>query len=265
MGLLWGISGKGDGDFAKLNSCFPPSWQTQDPAKEAPAADEPKSSWTIMLDVIGTLVDFVCKFKEDIKKLIKEKDKKFARKYQYRMLVQAKMSKMARYRRTKAFWDDLKALAASTLKTVKSWAAATWKAVTAFGSSFVAHVLTMYNTVKQKIKAILNSDFIQTLLKMGTCMEGIKDMVKAIKDVVKGAIDKAKTLSLIISTSNIPLLIKLFIDLMCNFTKFREAFNYLADGIAQSEVNKKYALFGRFFGRLASALTTKRHRHYRLN
>jgi hypothetical protein len=266
IGILWGITGKEDKDFATIVKCLPAEWQAADPkpVPEENAPAEPKSVLTEILDGVENVIDFVCNWKDKIKDLFSRRIRRQQRRNKYRMLVQTASSRMARYRRTLGWWADIKNKVKAALGKAISWAKARWEDIKSFAGDFITNIKSLWNQAKAKAKAFLNSTFVQTVQKIYTCVMAAKDIVKALIDIVKGAIEKVGLIATIVG-GNVVGLAKLFIDLICNFGDFRAAISNLIDGINEPDTLKKYGLFGRFIGRFTKALTTKKMRRYRLN
>jgi methyl-accepting chemotaxis protein len=265
IGILWGISGKSEKDFEKTMSCLPTEWQAADPkpVAEESKKSEPKSTWTKILDGVQEVIGFVCNWKKNIKDLFGKRIRRQQRRNKYRMLVQTYSSRMARYRRALGWWDDIKNAAKKALGAVTDWAKAKWEDLKNFGNDFIKNIALFWDNLKAKVVAFLNSDFVKFIKKFYECVMAAKGIVEAIVKVIKATVERVTQIATI-AAGNLPELAKLFVDLICNFKDFREAINNLIDGIEEKETNKKYGLYGRFFGIFFKALTAKKMRRFRL-
>jgi methyl-accepting chemotaxis protein len=265
IGILWGISGKSEKDFEKTMSCLPTEWQAADPkpVAEESKKSEPKSTWTKILDGVQEVIGFVCNWKKNIKDLFGKRIRRQQRRNKYRMLVQTHSSRMARYRRALGWWDDIKNAAKNALGAVTDWAKAKWEDLKNFGNDFIKNIALFWDNLKAKVVAFLNSDFVKFIKKFYECVMAAKGIVEAIVKVIKATVERVTQIATI-AAGNLPELAKLFVDLICNFKDFREAINNLIDGIEEKETNKKYGLYGRFFGIFFKALTAKKMRRFRL-
>jgi methyl-accepting chemotaxis protein len=264
IGILWGISGKSEKDFEKTMSCLPTEWQAADPkpVAEESKKSEPKSTWTKILDGVQEVIGFVCNWKKNIKDLFGKRIRRQQRRNKYRMLVQTYSSRMARYRRALGWWDDIKNAAKKALGAVTDWAKAKWEDLKNFGNDFIKNIALFWDNLKAKVVAFLNSDFVKFIKKFYECVMAAKGIVEAIVKVIKATVERVTQIATI-AAGNLPELAKLFVDLICNFKDFREAINNLIDGIEEKETNKKYGLYGRFFGIFFKALTAKKMRRFR--
>jgi len=253
VGLLWGITGKDEGEFASLMKCLPANWQAVDPVavpEETKKADQNETSvWMTIIEGVGKVIDFVCQWKDKIKDQFVKKDRLLMRRQRMMMRTHLK-------RYTWSFgewWKQVKEEATQILKEVKSWVAAKWEQVKKFGREIVDNLVIFWEHTKAKVKAFINSPFVQTVLQIKTCITGAKDLVKALVDMVKGVIDKVKAIGLI-AAGDMTELAKLVVDLICNYNDFVDAFKSLYNGIIEPNSLKKFGHFGRFLGRLAKAI-----------
>jgi hypothetical protein len=262
IGILWGVTSKEAKDFAAVNQCFPTAWQAADPSPalaEESAAAEPKSTFTQILDGVEKVISFICNFKDNLKSLFSRRVRRMMRRQKYRMFVE---TRMVRYSKALGFWSDIVATARSALGTAASWVAKAWNDVKTFGGQIIENVKMFWDQLKAKIKAFINSDFVTKAKAIVTCLAALGTVVKAVYDIVKGIIERVASIATIFA-GNLVALAKLFIDLICNFGDFREAFTNLADGLHETNQNKKYGFIGRFIGKLVKALTTKKLRKLR--
>jgi methyl-accepting chemotaxis protein len=263
--IVWAATGAKEEEFAKLKQCLPSQWLEADNQSISGevAATQPKSTWTRILDGIQTLIEFVCRWKDNIVKLFARRTRRQQRRNKYRMLVQTYSSRMARYRRALGWWDDIKNAAKKALGAVTDWAKAKWEDLKNFGNDFIKNIALFWDNLKAKVVAFLNSDFVKFIKKFYECVMAAKGIVEAIVKVIKATVERVTQIATI-AAGNLPELAKLFVDLICNFKDFREAINNLIDGIEEKETNKKYGLYGRFFGIFFKALTAKKMRRFRL-
>jgi hypothetical protein len=265
FGILFGVSGKQDKDFERIRYCLPYQFQPPDhkPVDGENLQTEPKPFWSLMLDGVQYILEFVCHWKNDIVKMFTSRFRRQQRRKKYRMLVQTYSSRMARYRRALGWWDDIKNAAKKALGAVTDWAKAKWEDLKNFGNDFIKNIALFWDNLKAKVVAFLNSDFVKFIKKFYECVMAAKGIVEAIVKVIKATVERVTQIATI-AAGNLPELAKLFVDLICNFKDFREAINNLIDGIEEKETNKKYGLYGRFFGIFFKALTAKKMRRFRL-
>jgi phage-related protein len=254
------MTDKEDKEIAKINACLPKEWGMADntQAAEDKAAAEPKSTWTTILDGVEKVISFVCNFKDNIKSLFARRVRRQMRRNKYRMFVQ---TKMARYRKSMWFWDGIVKAVSDTFGAVVDWAKKKWDEVKKFASEVVTNLKMFWENLKAKVKAFLNSDFVKFVKQVYDCASKLKDVATAFIAVIKGAVERVGQIATI-AAGNIPALAKLLIDLICNFSDFRAAFNYLADAVNDKNVLTRYSGYGKFFGKLLKALTTKLRRYY---
>jgi len=192
---------------------------------------------------------------------------------------------MRRYRRSIGWWSSIvksvkkaaKAVgnaASNAYKAVKktvvnaanavaNWAGKAWNAVKEFGMKIVNNLRIFWDKMVNKISTFLHGDFIQKLMGMKACFDEIKGVADSVIAVFKGAIERVTQIAQIVS-GNLAELANLFIELVCNFAIFRQAFTNLARALNEKDTLKKWNMFGQFFGKLAKGLTNKKRRHYRI-
>jgi hypothetical protein len=276
-GLLVAVTGSEE-NVKKLNTCLPKSWAIADTADPKTDKEEEKTTATKVLDVLSEVIKFVCKFKDNIKKLFDKKMKLYNKKLF--------LLKMERYKKNgwsiggliKSAGDKVSSAVSKTanfvgnavdkginavaggLKQLADWAKKGWNELTELAGAAVKKITEMYVWIKTKIEAILNNELVKNILQIVECAKEAKEAMKAVYDVIKGIYDKVTT---IVSGGFIGLG-KVFVDLICNFDIFRQSVNALIKGVGEKDILKKYNNYGQFIGFLIKALGSKRLRLMKL-
>jgi hypothetical protein len=267
-GFMMGVGNIDEKGVASLNKCIPATWAVANAAPDGAndkADGGAKSLLTTVLNYIEKIVDFVCKFKKNLVDMLK--DKKFLR-YQRLFMENEKAS----IEKMQGFWEtihdkardafnkakDTVGKVVTTVKTgaetVGKWLNKTWADLKAFGSEVLQNLISWWSAFKLRAKAIFTpiKDAIVTLY---NCIKVGQGIVQGIIAVVKGIADKIQKITRVAAGDMIALA-EIFIDLVCNFGRFRSAFTALASGISEAAIPKKYNYYGIFGGHLLAALTT---------
>jgi phage-related protein len=267
-GVLMGVGDIDDKGTLSLNKCLPTTWAVDNAAKEGAtdnADANAKSTLTSVLDFIEKVVDFVCKFKDKFVDLIK--GKRF-RRFQ-RLFFQNERTEI---QKMLSWWNDILNVAKTVynaakdtvgkvvttvvngIETVGKWINKKWDDLKAFASQCVDNLVAWWTAFKTRAVAIF-TQIKNAVVTIYNCVKVAKDIVKGIIDVVKGVADKIAKITRI-AAGDLIALAEVFIDLFCNFGRFRKAFSALASGIENADVLKKYNFYGQFAGHLIAALTT---------
>ena len=254
VGMLAGLANLSDSDVANLNKCVPSAWQAVDTsagANDSPAGQS-KSTWTTILDGLEKIINIVCKFKDQIKKMLVGRIRRQVKRYQYKMLLQKSMN---RYKKAVGWFDSIK-------NGVAGVANAAWNAVKGTAENFVKNARVFIDAVRQKVTAFLNSDFVAKIKLFYECVQNAKSAAKNVIDAIKRLFELVKKISLIVGGDMVTLG-KLIVDLICNFSLFRKAFTYLADSFSTNETVKKYSLIGKFIGTFLNAVAVRRNKKHK--
>jgi len=227
-----------DNDLKTLCTCLKGlGLEKEDKAQEAvdKKADEPKSTLTKVLDVIQQSINLICKFKDQIVKLIT--GKRFRRSMKLFLENQ------------EGFWDDLTNLASSTLNGLKALgdvASKKWDEVTNWAKSLVGSWKGHFELFGEKNKALFKK-FMEIYNTVKACYSTIKTGVKLVSDFLAKVTEKAAEIAKIVA-GDLLAIGGFFVNLMCQFEIFREAINALVDASAEADTMKKYELYGTFAG-----------------
>jgi hypothetical protein len=258
VGMLVGLADLSDSEVAKMSQCLPSEWQAADStgeeSKGASSSGQSSSDWTTILDGLEKIIGIVCKFKEQIKKMVTGRIRRYVMKYQYKMLLQKSMS---RYKKAVGFFDSIK-------KGVSNLADIGFNAIKGTASVFVKNVKVFIDTIRQKFTAFLKSDLIQKIKLFYECIQNARSAGKKVIDAIKRLIELAKKIMTIIGGDMVALG-KLIIDLICNFPMFRKAFTYLSKSLNTQDQLIQYSLIGKFIGTfLNAAAVRRRNKHKKL-
>jgi len=225
------------------------------------------------LDVVSKVINFACKFKDTIVGLLTKKMKRFYRRQQMRMnFVEYRshnrgMKNFKYYRRWfgSKFLKKVKNIAKKvTTKVVQGvkkaggflggLAKKAINAVKDIALKIVKELKDIFSSFVAKIKQIINNPVLQRIIKIIKCSKEFVGHIKNIISIIKGIISRVKDVVTAISTQTYVGLVKVLIDLICNFDHFRAAIEYLVSAVKEKDTLKKYIGFGKFFGKLLYAL-----------
>jgi len=239
-GALVGMAGA-EKDIKDINECLPDNWKIENKKEEKPQSKDDASTFTKALDILEKVIKFVCKFKEKIKSLFSRKLKRMNKK----VFLQ-------RYKSGKNFFDDI----ADGISNIGNMITQTWEQVKDFGSKVVSDITAFYTKIKATIAAVLDNEFVKAVMKIVDCVKLAKKEALAIYKVIQGIGEKFT----MIAAGGFVGLGKVFVDLICNFDKFRKAVGSIVDGINEADVPTKYYKYGFGLGTLVNALGTKKFR-----
>jgi len=271
--LLYGIlAGMTGNDVAgQVNQCLPEEWKGPDDSLAGgdPAGGSGESA-TIktILDAISKVINTVCQFKEDIKKLFDKKLKLYNRK----LFLQ----KMEKYKK-RGFGSSFKKAAGSISKAASSAAKTVVNTAKKAGNAVASAAKAGFDAVKNlalkiidkvkalfaKIKALIEklvTEIIPKVEKMITCLQALGADAQQVVTIMKGIYDKITT---IISGGGAGLA-KVFVDLVCQFDTFRQAVETLITAIKEPDTMKKFNGYGRFTGLVLKAIGSKRFRKMKM-
>jgi len=267
------LSGATAKDLEVINTCIPADWQLKDNSDVSGATKAESDTMKGVLDTIEKVVTFVCKFKEDIKKLFDKKMMYFYKKQFLQRTVTVKKDLIGAIgdfasgviSDVSKTWDDVVAIANSAIddavKAVGDFASKAWKDVTSVGDLITKKIKEIFIYIRKKIlKPIMNNEYVKKLLTLYECAKKIGDKAK----VIYGHIEKIHNkITTVIATGGVGFA-KVFVDLVCNFKVFRQAADFLVLGFKETDIPKKFYLYGQFAGTLIKGLSGKRLRLMKL-
>jgi len=200
------------------------------------------------------VVEFVCQYKEQMLAFVTRRLRRMARRNKYRMFVEGKIA------RSHGIFSNIFNSIKDKFNKVKSWVGQKWEVAKEFASGVFGNIKPMYDQLKSKVTAFFSEDFSGKIAKIQECVQTNKGIPSAIRDAVKGIKTRITNVYNIIKGKQWKELARLFISTVCS-PSFKEAFTYLADGLSQSDLPKKYGLFGRFLGKILVGAPARRYRH----
>ena len=155
-------------------------------------------------------------------------------------------------------FEHVKGLALSAA----DWAKKRWDEVVSFATGIVSKLKTFYSNAVNTVKTFFSGDLVGKIKKIVECAMGLTKLLKGLFDVIKGIKNKITLISRI-AAQDYTALAQLIIDLICNFSLFRQAFTFLIDGIHEKDTIKKFSLIGKFLGTGFRALVVRRLKHHK--
>jgi len=261
MGVAWSLTGKPEADFAAINACLPTEWKAADntPVEEESAPSESRSAWSTIIEGGMKVVDYVCTYKEQMLSFIMRRLRRLARRNKYRMFYEGKIT-----RRNHGWfgdaWGSVKNAAGVVFNKVKSWANTAWDTAKSVASGVFSGIKPMYDQVKSKVTAFFSEDFQGKVAAIQQCVQDNRKLPGGLKDAMLSIKTRVQNVYNIVKQGQWKELARLFVNIVCD-PSFKQAFTFLADGLSQSNLPKKYALFGKFLGKLLIGAPTRRYRH----
>jgi hypothetical protein len=252
-GTIVQLAGISQSDVKTFNTCVPDGWRVADSSKSSEESQaestEQKSVWTEILDGVQKVLEFICKFKDNIKKLFTRKMRRLNRKNNYRMFMQ-------RYSRSRGWWSNVTNKVKSVFGSVADLIKKTWDKVTGFAGEVVTNLRTFYQNIRRVVTYLTSPDFKAKVQLFMSCVMVGKGLVMGLIGFVKGAIVRIQ--GMIAAGAAPPIIAGYVIDFICKFPDFRVAIGFLIDGIKNPDTLQKFFLIGQFLGKLAKTILNKR-------
>ena len=239
-----------------LNECIPNKWKfpnnNQDGTSDGADA-EGKTEIKAILKKVNLVTEFMCKFKEKFVKLfptIGNPATKKKRKIFLQIKLSAKQNKMV-----EKFWSNIKvnlkntwkkAKIKGTIATALDWSKVTWNKCVKFAGRLAKNLMTFWSNFKLRAPKYFKI-VDEKLEKISTCYGKYKLAIVSIKTLFLAMVKRSPEIKEIVN-GDIGALSKLFINLLCNLTIFKRAFNSLAESLTKNDNLKKYELYGVFTG-----------------
>jgi hypothetical protein len=238
--------------FAKVEG--KPTKQEEDDAKNAKDDKDgikteienkaDKSTFDKVLDIIEGVLNFVCKFKDNIKKLFtkKKEEETKKRRNRHRLFV----TKSSKYLMSTAnFWEDVTGF----FKKIGDYVKEAWSKVVDVAKWVWDKIKENVDKAIAWVKGIIASPFVQKIITIVNCVTSNMNTINQLISTIKGI-----TAKIIVLATGIPGIIAVFIDLLCNLNKFREAFTYLDTAKAEKDPLIGWKNYGFFIGKLFYAI-----------
>jgi len=229
---------------ASYKECFPSGYT---PANvDDDKSPNKNSSWiTTILDGLSSVVTFLCKFKNQISKLIGGLFK--------RNFMEIRMRRV-----TKNVWNTLK----TDLSKIKNWVSDQWektKPIRDFGQELANDVKDFFKDIKNKIISIFPPQFQEFIHKFSDC-GGVNAAKKAFGNsvsLVKGIVDKVQKIARAANGDPVAIA-SLIIGIICQFKLFQQGWNHFKTAWNTADIPTKYNYYGRAFGVWFNAIATSK-------
>jgi len=297
LGLLFGLAGVAN-DVSSLNECIPQDWRAVDTDKipENGSAPQDKTTLLKIIDGVEKVVNFVCAFKNQITKLLGKRIRRLLRRNRYRMFVETRVN----LRKTLWFWKKIKnafknigrAIKNTAVKignkikntavnignkikntainvfekvkgfamSVGDWVKKKWEEVKAFATGIISNIKVFWSHAVNTIKVFFSGDLIKKITNIIKCALKLKDLIMGLVGVFKGVMNRISQITRI-AALDFSALAMLIVDLICNFSLFKQAFIYLIDSIHEKETINKFSLVGKFLGTALRSLVVRKMAH----
>ena len=243
MGIIFGMAGEAQ-NITEINHCLPDEWNVVDttPPIGDDAPNDKPSKFIKLIKAIGKVVGFVCKFKKIIIDQFTAKMRKT--KYQIKMGT----SIVERNNIIDDLLDYFIKKILNRIEKIINWENELWENFKDISGGIIKMVDFFVVHTFIKVKAFFTKETFLSLMKFIICAkESLFKLTGGLASVVLGIIKKSLLIASI-AGNNYPAIVKLVVDLICNFPLFQEAFYYLMLAIKEDKVLNKYALVGKFLG-----------------
>ena len=242
LGIFFGMAGQAK-NINSLDKCVPEDWKAVNTTP--PKIDEDlkdKTKFEEVVSVVKKIVDFTCKFKSIIFKFVG--GRKVLRRRRYRMFTETGVTTRGIFSHIINKIDDK---LSSGLDKVKDLKGHTWGYVKPLLENAVIIIKGIAEQFSATIKKYLTKENFDKLKKFIDCATPVIKVVKGLADIVTGITSKILLISSI-AGHNYPAIIKLVVDLICNYPLFIEAYKYFRQSLEATEPLKIFSLVGKFLG-----------------
>jgi len=247
-GLLSGLTSTSK--VSKINKCLPSAWQAKKVTASRKQSSNPEGkNIQFFLDLLSKVINFVCKFKNKIKKLFIKKLHLRNRKV-FLQLSSAKWGWNVFRNVVKSFRRAVSTVK-NVVRKIGKGAANLWKKISGGMTAAVGKIKGLFLMVRHQLQKIFNFKFISKLVKkIVPCFKTLKSVGREIYSIGMGIVKKITT----ITSRGFAGLAEVFIDLVCQFDSFRAAAHELVRGLNEKSENRKFFYYGTFAGQLLSAI-----------
>lgn len=121
-----------------------------------------------------------------------------------------------------------------------------------------------FQKAKEFVQGLFNNPIVQQIIKTVTCLIGaraeIQAAVKSVIEFIKKVIARVKDVATIVAAGNVPAIIKIVIDIICNFSIFKDAALTIVDAVRSKSRNERLYRIGKAIALIAKGLTHRRRR-----
>jgi len=225
---------------------------------------EPQTKLQLVLGYVGKGIDFICGFKDDIKTWIVSKVRRYIR-----LFLQGKIRARRFMWKAADLWTSVQTKAkefgqkvldgaanvGSTIIGTINYICKTIDDVQAFLKEQIEKTLQpiydLFEEIKAKFIAFLNANpVIKILYELLTCLYENKDAIatEGFISPLKGFQNRVKSLNTKEGW------VSLVVDAICSWSDLADAITFLKDGIAATNADIKYNLYGKFLGKFVNTL-----------
>jgi len=253
MGALGELS---EGNLDSIQTCIPADWKSD----VEPAADTTTESGMIsgdavtavqsVMKVLDPYITQICMFKDVIKDLLLKK----VYKYNRHLFLEKPKKKAAPKKKTAP-----KKKAAAKAPAAPSFLDKMKSAATTIIKKVISLISKHWQTFIMVLKTFFNSPLVTQIENIFKCIEGMADKVKQLATYAKAIIDKVKK----VISGQAKVIADVLIDLVCNFSEFKAAVDFLVQAKNEKDTTNKWLLTGKFIGKLFLGLAkTRRFRRF---
>ncbi len=269
--IMLGLLSELDGKATYIDECSQhvPGWEAAGKAEESSdtiktATTKPQSKFEKILPYLGKGIDFICGYKDDIKKFLISAIKRY-----FRLFLQGKTRRNRFKWNPDSLWNSVQAKATKFGEDVL-------EGTTSMGSTIIGAINFVCKTIdqlkdfmKEQIKKVLepitklweemkaeflaflsNNPMIKQALLFIKCIYDNKAAIKVegfIKPL-KGFVARLKTLNTGEGWIN------LIVDAICNWSELKKAIKFLSKAWNSTSAAEKFNMFGKFVGKLIQTL-----------
>jgi len=245
LGIISGLTSVSQVD--QINKCLPSQWRVKKvTASKGRRSNIEGKNVEMFLNMLSKVIKLVCKYKNKIKKF-------FGKKLNLRnskVFLQMSNAQWGwrNFRNVvKTFKANIK-----NVKRITKKAGNVWNKVQKVIKRTIGKIKGLFLMFKNQLQKILPLKFVKQLVKKTVpCLK--RRLAKTGKQIVKVIRGVARKISTIASRGFAGLA-SVFIDLICQFDKFRAATHELIRGLNESNESRKYFYYGSFAGQIVNII-----------
>jgi len=206
------------------------------------AAD--KSTFEKVMDVVQKVVDFTCQYKDKVKALFTRRLRRYYRQRKFKNFIEKRATRSMRVS-SLGFWDD----GTDFFKKIGDSLEKAWDDVKDIAKWVFDKLKTKVEGAIGWVKGIIDSPFVKKVKGIVDCITKFQGIPQQIITTSTGIEKRAVAL-----TAGAASFAGVFIDLICNLSKFRDAFGMLEQGKKETDMLIQWKKYGMFVGKLLYAL-----------
>jgi hypothetical protein len=248
LGLISGLTSVSNVD--RINKCLPSQWRVKKVTASRRHSSNPEGkNIEMFLNMLSKVIKIVCRYKKQIKRLFIKKLHLRNRKL-FLQMSDSRWKWRAFKNVVRNFKKNINNVQKISKKVGKGKKG--WKRISRALRNTVKKIKGLFLMYKHQLQRILPFDFVKHVItKVIPCLKKrLSSTGKQIVRVMRGISHKITT----ITSRGFAGFAQVFVDLVCQFDKFRAAAHELVRGINEKHENRKFFYFGNFAGQVLSTI-----------